>query len=316
MDIFIPSSAHSPVRWKWITLTGPDARDFLQRLTTVHVNGLSQGQGSPGCFLNSQGKIQSYFTLWHYHSQEYAFEFEAGISEEWMESLLSWMDKYTFAEKITVYNPTPELSCYWLFPKSEDSLPSELRSLRAGSTFASDEEIRFCHQGSLTYGRAWITAWGRPARLEQWIHRQRETREISFTQLESARIQALRPRIDFEITHDVLPLEIGLLEAVAKNKGCYPGQEVIEKIAALGSPAKRLVQIQGTGSPPLAGDIITQIGDSPIELGRVTSVDEQPTTFLALANIRKIYAKEGLTVFLGAQRSTQGGIVKVAPYAD
>lgn len=59
---------------------------------------------------------------------------------------------------------------------------------------------------------------------------------------EKDRILKLKPRQGFEFASDgsVNPLEINLRTAVHDQKGCYPGQEVIEKIISLGSPAKRL----------------------------------------------------------------------------
>ena len=53
---------------------------------------------------------------------------------------------------------------------------------------------------------------------------------------ERERVLALCPRVDHELVFDANPLELGLRAAIADNKGCYPGQEVIEKIISLGSP--------------------------------------------------------------------------------
>ena len=150
--------------------------------------------------------------------------------------------------------------------------------------------------------------------------------------------------MDTEITESAVPLEIGLRTAIADNKGCYPGQEVIEKIVALGSPAKRLVRIEGVGTPPLVGDRIQAIDPSThqagAEIGTITtsstsglsssiasnsspslekntSPDNQDPNikFAILALIRKTHAKEGMSVGFLNLPQMRGTVVKIAPHA-
>jgi len=308
--IFRPAGA---VQWSWITLIGPDAQDFLHRLTTANIRAMQTGQGAKGCFLNPQGKIRSYFTLWNYRSTEYAFEFDAGADGKWKHELLTTIDQYTFAEKQTLADPGPELEACWIFLEPGRDF-SHAPELRANETQAIDEEIRICHHGDADFGRPWITAWGRPQQLAQWIDRSiQKSQPISFDEIEQWRIQALRPRVGLEITDAVNPLEIGLTDAVAINKGCYPGQEVIEKISALGSPAKRLARIDGEGQAPKPGEKIMNVAEPPTEVGEVTSSIQVGKQFSALGMIRKIHAKEGLQVQF--DQGISASIVRVAPYA-
>ena len=97
-------------QWNLITLSGADARDFLHRLTTVNVNSLQIGQGAPGFFLNPQGKIRAFFTLWRFATEDYSFEFDAGATCHWKKELLAAIDQYTFAEKFVLTDVT-SLAC-------------------------------------------------------------------------------------------------------------------------------------------------------------------------------------------------------------
>jgi folate-binding protein YgfZ len=320
---FIFKPAQTPIHWTWLTLTGPDAQDFLHRVTTAHVRALSPGQGAPGCFLTAQGKIRAYFTLWNFDQNAYAFEFDAGATGKWKQDLLAAIDQFTFAENITVTDPGEQLSSLWIFPNDEDlSKLSKLgiENLEVGHTIAVDEEIRISHHGNKDYGRTWFTCWGRPSRLNQWMDQivnqaLPHAKEAQLTELENWRVQALSPRVDSEITESVLPLEINLREAIAPNKGCYPGQEVIEKIISLGSPPKRLARIEGKGTPPSPGEIIFNVAEPPAEVGQVTSVSASGDSFQALGLVRKIHAKEGLEVQFSPSAKSKGAIVQVAPYA-
>jgi folate-binding protein YgfZ len=314
--VYDSSAAKPAIQWSWVTLSGRDAQDFLHRLTTVNVNALSVGQGAPGFFLNAQGKIRAYFTLWNFGPQDYAFELDAGAEGKWKTELLAAIDQYTFAEKITASDVTA-LESRWIFADAASEALAKLGApdLKAGQTVAVDEEIRICHHGDLDFGRAWITAWGRPARLAQWLeHVLPASQAATPAQLEQWRIQALRPRVDAEITPATIPLEAGLTQAIAQSKGCYPGQEVIERIISLGSPARRLALIQGQGAMPSPGETIQNFADPPAEVGQITSVTPSESGgFSALGFVRKIHAKEGLEVRF-AQSGSKGSISRIAPY--
>jgi folate-binding protein YgfZ len=321
IHVFNASAARPSVQWSWVTLSGTDAQDFLHRVTTVHVNMLQIGTGSPGCFLTPQGKIRAFFTLWNFAPGDYAFEFEAGASGHWKQELVAAIDQYTFAEKIVLTDITA-LECRWILAElsEEAKLLAALGAseLKAGGTAAVDDEIRICHHGIADYGRIWLTAWGRPARLQQWLERAVPGAvPVGPDALELWRVQAMRPKVDVEITLNTIPLEVGLIDALAQSKGCYPGQEVIERITSLGAPARRLAQLAGEGSQPHAGEPIFNCAEPPVEVGQVTSVamtPEQPGHFTVLGFVRKIHAKEGLEVRFG-QNGARATIKRVAPYA-
>jgi folate-binding protein YgfZ len=342
-QIYFPTLANGPISWNWITLIGPDAQDFLHRLTTVNLRQMTVGSGAPGCFLTAQGRIRSYFNLWNPAQNQYAFEMDGGNSGKWKTDLLSIIDQYTFGEKITLEELTPSLKCAWIFPdeatlaRLSQALPhlspseTQYGFMTVGApTNGTPLGIHICNHGQSTYGRPWLTVWGKPELLEQWISLHfpklpMDLKTTSFAELESWRIQAVQPRVDSEITDAANPLEIGLRGAIADNKGCYPGQEVIEKIVALGSPAKRLVRIEGIGAPPKAGDRVQAIDpnthQSGAEIGTVTTcigIPNDPGTdikFKALALIRKTHAQEGINVGFLNYPKMRGVVVKIAPHA-
>ena len=106
---------------------------------------------------------------------------------------------------------------------------------------------------------------------------------------EESRILALKPAPGREFTLDgtVNPLEVNLGHAIADQKGCYPGQEVIEKIIALGSPAKRLCRISGESALPEAPASLSDENGS--EAGTITS----SSGTIGLAVIGRRHLKSG-----------------------
>lgn len=307
---------YRPSHWSWVSLSGPDAQDFLHRVTTVNLRAMAPGEGAPGCLLSGQGKIHGWFHLWNIAPAEYGFEFDAGEAEQWKKELLASLDRITFAEKMTVTDVTA-LASRWILTDAEEAGTLLGRwgasELTAGKTTAIDEEIRINHHGDREFGRVWLSVWGREQRLAQWLDRALpEATEIGWDKVNRWRIEQGRPWMGSEITESTIPLEVGLTDTIAPNKGCYPGQEVVERIIAHGSPAKRLCTIRGKAPAPAPGTVLLNDAEPAAEVGQVTSSVVTDGGFVALAIIRKIQAKEGLSVKWSGGSAT---VERVAPYA-
>jgi folate-binding protein YgfZ len=66
---------------------------------------------------------------------------------------------------------------------------------------------------------------------------------------EARRIAAGLPRVGLDTDQRTLPNELGLpSEAVALDKGCYPGQETVARVHNVGHPPRRLVRLHLDGS--------------------------------------------------------------------
>jgi folate-binding protein YgfZ len=293
-------------------MQGPDASDFLHRLTTVNVKGMKPGDGAPGFFLSPQGKIRGFFTLWMLNKSgeksDFVLEFDAGQAGKWKTELLAVIDQFTFAEKFTLTEVT-DLQCVWIF----DQATSDPVTSGMMKTSADSSGTRLFHHGSADFGRAWTSAWGTSEQLTKLLGAD-SSGNTSYTQLEQWRIHSARPALDHELSENSNPLEVGLHEAIAGNKGCYPGQEVIEKIISLGSPARRLVKIVGQGSAPKVGELIQTTDAAHAEVGQVTSVAQTGQGFELLTLVRKNHAKEGLEVTFSANPETRAKLVQIAPY--
>jgi folate-binding protein YgfZ len=120
---------------------------------------------------------------------------------------------------------------------------------------------------------------------------------------ESDRIEMMQPTLGQEFLHDesTNPLEVNLRSAIHDQKGCYPGQEVIEKVISLGSPAKKLAllsSIQNTSvkaEPSPLFDIASEQ-----QVGALTSVAEHGDHWIALAVLRKTHWGLGTTLKSGS----------------
>ncbi len=121
---------------------------------------------------------------------------------------------------------------------------------------------------------------------------------------EICRIHLLSPKIGNEWLPNgqTAPLEINLRAAIHDQKGCYPGQEIIEKIIALGSPPKKLCVVSSTTSAnslfsPLSLPLPLFSEGQNQEVGLLTSLIENGNNaLLGLALLRKTHARSGTKI--------------------
>lgn len=87
--------------------------------------------------------------------------------------------------------------------------------------------------------------------------------------LEVLRVESGVPAYGIDVTADTLALEAPLEASISFKKGCYLGQEVVERVSARGHVNRRLVGLACTGAVvPAAADIV-RAGDR--DVGWITS---------------------------------------------
>jgi len=123
-----------------------------------------------------------------------------------------------------------------------------------------------------------------------WVRFKRETGEIllrflqdgSLPQLgnrlfEYFRISAKNPLGGPEVSHKDIILEADLERAISRTKGCYPGQEVVERIFTYGSVNRKLlgVAIEKTGKEPFS-PLPWDLNQDQQRAGQLVSLAQQP----------------------------------------
>jgi folate-binding protein YgfZ len=82
------------------------------------------------------------------------------------------------------------------------------------------------------------------------------------------------PFYGVEIEERDLPQESSQTRALHFNKGCYQGQEIVERIHARGQVKRHLRALELTGPLPAAGTLLTLDGGA--EAGKIRSAAELP----------------------------------------
>ncbi len=115
-----------------------------------------------------------------------------------------------------------------------------------------------------------------------------------FNAIDAARIQAGLPWSGRDIDSEVVPPETGQIErGVNYAKGCYLGQEVIERMRSRGVAARRLVRL--AFNQPLEAPIPAPLTRAESVVGRLTSFAPHPTQdgFVGLGYVKANIPDEG-----------------------
>jgi folate-binding protein YgfZ len=124
--------------------------------------------------------------------------------------------------------------------------------------------------------------------------------------LEMQRIAAGVPLYGVDIRERDLPQETEQMRALNFNKGCYVGQEIVERIRSRGNVHRKFTGFLLEGAAAIAAD--AKITSDEKEVGEITSVATVPTPSgdrtVALGYIRREVGVPGREVTIGAAKAT------------
>src|SRR5438105_689351 len=109
---------------------------------------------------------------------------------------------------------------------------------------------------------------------------------------ERRRIQAGRAAHGREIAEAFTPYEVGLAADVHLDKGCYTGQEALQRLITYGSVRRALVRVESAGETPALPAAVRRAGEV---VGVLTSAvaSEMPGRWIGLAVVKKELATGG-----------------------
>jgi folate-binding protein YgfZ len=120
------------------------------------------------------------------------------------------------------------------------------------------------------------------------------------------------PRYGLDLRERDLPQETGQHHVLNFAKGCYVGQEIVERIRSRGNVHRTLAGLELQGEPPASGSQVMAEGK---QVGEITSSARVPfptgERTLALGYIRRESAEPGTLVQVDEQQAT----VKTLPFA-
>ena len=267
-----------------IRVTGEDRVRLLHAMCTNNIEQLKPGDGCHAFFLNAQGRILA---------DTYVMCFEDHLlldtEPETRQRVLDHLDNFIIADDATLEDVTSSLSTIAISgPKAAAPVgpPAALR-------IHTDTWHVFV---PVTEKDAFLASLGIP--------------QADAEAARTVRIERGRPRYGEEITERYLVQETGEMDAISFTKGCYLGQEIVERVRSRGQVHRHLkpLLIDSTQLPP-AGTKLTSDGR---ELGEIASAVWSPalSQVVALAYLRTEAAIPGFRLDIN------GSVATVAAPAD
>jgi aminomethyltransferase len=291
-----------------IKLTGEDRARLLHAMTTNHIQQLTPGTGCYAFFLNDKGRILSDANILCRPDC-----FLLDLEPESREKIYQHLDHFIIADDVTLEDATPELATIAVEgPKSATVLQA------AGATIP-ESAYSTVEWGTRVVARLNSTGVPgffifAPASEELALIAEIEAVGGVAGDAEAFRVVRLehgKPRYGEDISERFLAQEANQPHALHFNKGCYLGQEIVERVRSRGQIHRMLMPLVLDTKTPAAAGAKLQTGEANV--AEITSAVYSPALgkVAALAYVRTDHARPHTEIQLGEIHAEV-----VAPGAD
>ncbi len=254
-----------------VKVRGEDRFRWLSGMVTNTVNDLAPAAGAWNLVLNAQGRIQGDLTVWRKHDK-----LEIEFSADQAERLLAHLEHFIIMDDVELVPRDDSTALGITGPRAGQvlarlglpALPEpmthvaadwnglHLRVRRGWGALGDHYEL---WTTTATVGKLWkylVTGGATP---------------VGSGAVEAFRIAEGIPAYGIDIAERDLPQETSQTRALHFSKGCYLGQEIVERIRSRGNVHRHLLPLELDGPLPPAGTVLTLEG---ADAGHITSACE------------------------------------------
>lgn len=224
-----------------VEVAGPDASSYLQSQVSNDLRELAVGQSVWAFLLQPTGKVDVLVRVWRRADEAFVVDTDAGFGD----TMVARLNRF----KIRVKADISPLSWRCI-------------AVRAATGAAVDDATNL----------SGVVAWGGGADLlGPDVVAPANVEPGTDVDLLAARIEATWPAMGAEIVPgQTIPAETAITAAaVCFTKGCYPGQELVERMDSRDASAPRLLQTVDVPVGAVPGEALERDG---IAIGTITSV--------------------------------------------
>ncbi len=277
-----------------IRVTGEDRARLLHAMSTNDVQHLTPHQGLYAFFLSAVGRILA--DAYIYNLGDSLF---LDTEPETAAKLSEHLDKYIIADDATLENETGEWACIGIEGLKALEVAPQLGISVPQKTYAiADWQNGFVARVASTGSegiRIFVPIGSKHLLMDKLIAfiPQAASSEARLVRMENG-----IPRYGDDISERYLVQETQQLHAVHFNKGCYLGQEIVERVRSRGQVHRVLMSLRiHTTVPPTPGTKLVADGQNAAE---ITSAEFSPALgeVVALAYVRTepAHTKPQLTI--------------------
>jgi folate-binding protein YgfZ len=273
------------------SLSGPDRVRYLNAIVSNDIKSVGEAYGTRALLLNPQGHILAELEVYAL-AERLLVRTHASVRERTFATL----DKYIIMDDVTLEDLTDQLGSFAVEGPQAGTIVAQAcgLALEGFSEFANAELpidgvpshlIRRSHFGGI--GAEIIAPREHLGLLWQSMHARVHAAHgasISMTALNVLRLEAGIPWFPDDFNDTVIPHEAALEAThVSFTKGCYTGQEIVERVRSRGHVNRRRVSLQfSTVDPPAPLSRLRTNDAEAKEVGIVTSSAFSPASGQAI----------------------------------
>jgi folate-binding protein YgfZ len=283
----------------WIRITGEDRVRWLNGMVTNSIQQLQDGEGNYNFLLSVQGRIQGDATIFAEHN---ALLMETAASQ--VPGLMTLLDRFIIMDDVELADATGSQSGLLVAGPQAASLLAQIG--------LNIEDLGTLRKRTMPWNTAQTSVLHIESplipRFELWADADTASKLLEALQnagavlceaqsLEWLRILEGTPLYGTDIRDRELPQETGQTRALHFSKGCYLGQEIVERIRSRGNVHRTFSAFRLDGQLPAAGAPLEADGK---QVGELTSVAAIPLPTdgkivqLALGYIRRETLDRGI----------------------
>lgn len=292
----------------YLKFTGPDRVRYLNAILTNDIKGLTDNHANISLFLNPQGHIQAEIETHALADKLFCVSY-AMIRER----LIAGLDKYIIMDDVTLTDRTDECGTLALEgPKAAAAILkltsvdlralSELESREVSLSGIDCRVVKRTPGGELLLHRERVPALWRILLEAATGH---GGGPAGYTALNTLRLEQGVPWFGYDFGEKQIPHEAGLQEShISYTKGCYTGQEIVERVRSRGQANRVRVSLKFDGlAAPAVNAVLSSEGK---EAGYVTRAGFSPllNTFIGMGYLRREKAAPGTILELAGNQAT------------
>ncbi len=255
-----------------IRVSGEDRARLLHAMTTNHVNDLQPGHGLYAFFLNNQGRILADVNIWNM-GESFLLDTEASTAQ----LVFDHLDKFIIADDVTLTNETATTASI-----SVDGPLSKTALEAAGFTVPLVNEIIEINGTAISHNQSILIFC--PLNEKDAVLAKLSKAGVANASPEDLLVYHLeqqRPTYGVDFSDKHIPQETNQMRAIHFTKGCYLGQEIVERVRSRGLVNRLLVPLSIEGSVVPAAE--TEILSDEARVGKITSAAFSPKVGKVLA---------------------------------
>jgi len=271
----------------WLCVTGPDATRWLNGMVTNAVNALAPGEGCYNFLLNAQGRILGDCTIYRDPATEStAFLLQTDASQ--VNAIQEHLDHFIIMDDVELARVNDRQAGILIAGPQALRTVQQLGAIPSSTPAPVPPFPSVINLKQTAYGRSPVTLiraysplvprfdiWENSESITAISAELAATSRVGAAALEALRILSGTPKYGVDIrntdkVHD-LPQETAQDRALHFAKGCYLGQEIVERIRSRGAVHRTFTGFVLTGELPPAGtELRTESAPRPV--GELTSV--------------------------------------------